>query len=226
MTPASQGRSVEGRPHEAPGQIWYAAYGSSLDPARFDCYLHGGRPQGATRTYPGVRDRSSRVEAVALTLSGRVSFAWHSPTWGGAVAFYEPDDDGAAPDGVVLARAYLLTRGQLADVLEQEMWRQPGAEHDLGEVLGTGRQVVGPGRYETLHLAGELDGRPVVTLGTEDVAALGLDAPSAAYVATMARGLRATHALSDDEVVDYLLGCPGAALGWTPETLRTVLPAS
>jgi hypothetical protein len=201
--------------------VWYAAYGSNLDPDRFACYLRGGCPPGATRTYPGTRDRGDALEDRALVLSGRLSFAWKSPTWGGGIAFYEPGGE-----TTVLARGYLLTAAQFSDVIEQEMWRAPSVDHDFAEVLGSGRQVIGPGRYETLHLAGEVDGRPVVTFATEDVAALGLRAPTAAYVATIARGLRRTHGIDDAAIVDYLLACPGTRPGWTPEELAAVVSDS
>jgi hypothetical protein len=147
-------------------------------------------------------------------MSGRLMFAWESPTWGGGIAFHEP-----GPEGSVLACAYLVTAGQLADVLAQEMWREPGADLDLTEVVGARRHVIGPGRYETLHLAGELDGRPVVTFSSSDIESLGLRAPAPPYVTTIARGLRKTHHLSDDEIVDYLLASPGVDLTWDRTSL-------
>ena len=137
-------------------------------------------------------------------MGGSLVFAWESPTWGGGIAFHQPEGE-----GTTLARAYLLTVRQFADVLEQEMRREPGVDHDLAPVVGGVRHAVGPGRYETLHLAGELDGRPVITFSAPDVEALGLRAPAPAYVATIARGLRQAHALSGPAIVDYLLDCPG-----------------
>jgi hypothetical protein len=145
-------------------------------------------------------------------MPGRLAFAWESPTWGGGIAFHEPD-----ADGVVLTRAYLITAGQFSDVLEQEMRREPGADVDLSEVIRNQRHSLGPGRYETLHLVGELDAHPVVTFSAPDVDQLGIRAPAEAYVATMARGLRDTHGLSGDAIVDYLLGCRG--IGRTREEL-------
>lgn len=38
--------------------VWYAAYGSNLAAARFRCYVVGGRPAGAARTYPERRGRA------------------------------------------------------------------------------------------------------------------------------------------------------------------------
>jgi hypothetical protein len=137
-------------------------------------------------------------------MPGRLAFAWESPTWGGGIAFYEPDGE-----GVVLARAYLITPGQFSDVLQQEMRREPGPDLDLTQVIRNRRHTLGPGRYETLHLAGELDGRPVVTFSAPDVDRLGIRAPADAYVATMARGLRTTHELSDEQAVEYLAACRG-----------------
>ena len=151
-------------------------------------------------------------------MRGRLAFAWESPTWGGGIAFHEPDAAGA-----VLATAYLVTVGQFADVLEQEMWREPGSDVDLTEVVSTGRQVLGPGRYETLHLVGDLDGRPVVTFSSSDIEALGLRAPAPPYVATIARGLRTAHGLVDDEIVDYLLACRGVDLAWDRASLTAAV---
>jgi len=198
--------------------VWYAGYGSNLDPDRFRCYLHGGCPPGATRTYPGARDPADPLDEQAFRMPGSLVFAWDSPTWGGGIAFHQP-----ARDGVVLARAYLLTERQLADVLEQEMRRDPGADHDLASLREVGHQVLGPGRYETLRQVGALDGRPVVTFSCEDARALGLRAPAPAYLATIARGLRRTHGLTIAEVSDYLLACPGVAQGWTHRALAHLL---
>ena len=198
------------------GQVWYAAYGSNLDPDRFGCYFHGGRPRGATRTYPGVRHRTPEPVRRPLVLPGRIVFAWHSSTWAGGIAFYEPGP------GRVLACGYLLTLSQFSDVLEQEMWRPPGVDHDFTALLTTGSQTVGPGRYETLRVVAEVDGRPVVTIGNEDAAILGVEPPSAAYVATMAAGLR-LHRLTDHAIAGYLLGCDGVRPAWTTETLLKAL---
>ena len=82
-------------------------------------------------------------------------FAWESPTWGGGIAFHDAD-----ADGEVLARAYLLTERQLTDVLEQEMRREPGADHDLALLLENGHHVLGPGGTRRCGWSGRsTDGR-------------------------------------------------------------------
>ena len=103
-----------------------------------------------------------------MTLPGRLSFAWDSPTWGGGIAFFSP-----APAATVRATAYLVTVRQFSDVFAQEMWREPGVDLDLAPLLASGSHAVGPGRYETLHVAGTVDELPVLTFSCTDVAALG-----------------------------------------------------
>ncbi len=132
-------------------------------------------------------------------MPGRLVLGWHSPTWGGAIAFHDPGGDGQ-----VLSTAYLLTRRMFSDLVEQEMWREPAVDHDLTEVLTTRRHQLGPGRYETLYLTGELRGRPVVTFSAADPSSLEPGEPAPAYLATMARGLRAVHGLTDEQVDAYL----------------------
>ena len=198
--------------------VWYAAYGSNLDRDRFLCYLQGGRPPGASRTYPGARDGSAPVRDVPMTLPGEVFFGWESPTWGGGIAFYHAEVDGGAA-----ARAYLVTAQQFSDVAAQEMHRPPGADLDLTTVLGSRRHDTGPGRYESLHLVGEIDGDPVLTFTTPDPAALQPNPPSSAYLATIARGLRDSHGLSDEAICDYLSARPGMQPGWERERLASVV---
>lgn len=115
--------------------VWYLAYGSNLSRERFACYLLGGTPSGARRTYAGCRDRSPPQDTVALRIRGRLGFAGESLVWGGGVAFLDPDGHGE-----VVGRGYLITAEQLDDVVEQER------------------------RYDSRAVVGDRDGVPVVAL--------------------------------------------------------------
>jgi hypothetical protein len=95
--------------------IWYLGYGSNLSRARFACYVEGGTPPGARRSYAGCRDRTPPRATVALRVPGRLTFAGESTVWGGGMAFLDPDGSSQ-----VHGRAYLLTEGQLADVAAEE----------------------------------------------------------------------------------------------------------
>ena len=204
-------------------QVWYAAYGSNLSRKRFGYYLSGGRPTGAARSYPGARDRTPPARDHALLLPGRLYFAWESPTWTGGVAFYDPAARAGPP--TVAARAYLLTVQQFSDVAAQEMHRAPGAEVDVAGLLAHAPvATLGPGRYETLHRVGDLEGLPIVTFSapwTLDTAPL--YAPGTVYLRRIADGLREAHTWSADEICDYLLDCPGVQPAWSRGALASAL---
>ena len=202
-------------------QVWYASYGSNLARDRFMCYLGGGRPPGVTRTYPGARDPSPPTGDRGLTLPGDMFFAWESPTWGGGIAFYD-----ATAQGETLARAYLVSEQQFADVAAQEMHRLPGEDLDLSTVLSRARHDLGPGRYESLHLVGELEGHPVLTFTAPDPSALQRNSPTQPYLAMIARGLSETHGLSVEAITTYLAGRPGAQPGWDVDALRALVTAA
>ncbi|WP_426363558.1 histone deacetylase [Streptomyces sp. E-08] len=197
---------------EPENRVWYAAYGSNTHAERLRYYLDGGRPPEAAREFPGCRDPRPPERSVPVVLPGRVYFAGDSPVWGGGLAFYDP-----APDGTAWGVAHLLTAGQFSDIAAQEMYREPGDDLDLAEVVATGCGALGPGRYETLVCPGLLDGLPVLTFTApwsmphED----GLRAPSAAYLRHLAAGLGRTGAWAHTEVAAYLAACPGAAGHWT-----------
>lgn len=197
--------------------LWYVGYGSNLDRARFLRYLTGGQAPGALRAVPGARDATPPAQERAVMIPGRMFFGWTSLTWGGGVSFL---DSGA--DDHAYGRAYLLTEQQFADVAAQEMHQEPGADLDLAHVLEHRCHTYGPGRYETLHLLGELEGTPMLTFSVDDPAQLELNQPVEPYVATVAGGLRETHGLSVREATEHLLGRPGIG-DWTAADLSRVI---
>ncbi|MFE3886122.1 histone deacetylase [Streptomyces lydicus] len=131
------------------------------------------------------------------------------------------------PGGAELpARGYLLTLSQFSDIAAQEMYREPGRDLDLTEVLTRGRARTGPGRYETLVCAGLLDGYPVLTFtspwSSQDIA---MNPPSAAYLRHIAAGIVAAHGWSAHRAAEYLAGCPGAEGHWTAAEIAALLGA-
>ena len=199
--------SVDGGPHPD-DRVWYAAYGSNLASARFRCYVQGGRPDGGRRVYPGCRDTSWPARVEPYVASGTVHFAGESSVWGGGMAFYDPSCPGTA-----LMSAYLVTREQLLDVLTQEMRRDPRTCGPLTIAARLEAEPVvplGPGRYESVHLLGAIDGMPVLTLshGLAE-AALPPNAPTTAYLRWVVLGLHEAHGLDAKGIADYLADCPG-----------------
>ncbi|MBF6348769.1 MULTISPECIES: histone deacetylase [Nocardia] len=213
----------------APELVWYAAYGSNADPERLSCYLTGATPDGAVaetgtsgsgrQPVRGCRDRTPPARSIGTVLPGVLYFATESAVWTGGRAFYDPATPAETP-----ARAYLLTRSQFSDIAAQEMYRPPGSDLDLTEVLRTGRSRFGPGRYETLVCSGSHEGVPIVTC-TADRRWRDLpgNPPAPAYLLRIAIGLRAAHGWSDVDTAGYLATRPGAAGYWTPRMVAELL---
>lgn len=196
--------------------VWYAAYGSNLYAARLRYYLAGGRPPGGLRTLPGCRDARAPLAMAPVLLPGGIYFALESSQWTGGVALYDPD-----LPGTVAARAYLMTAGQFADVVAQEMYREPGVDLDvLCEVVAHGRVELGPGRYETLVYAGDRDGHPVLTFTAPwPAAAVQPNPPAAVYLRMLAGGLHESHGWDRERIAGYLHARPGVAGAWTTGAL-------
>ncbi|MET7640649.1 histone deacetylase [Streptomyces sp. NPDC005438] len=211
--------SPRGRVTTPPERVWYAAYGSNMSLSRLGYYLSGGRPPGAVRTYPGCRDpRPPRVTR-PLRLPGQTYFALESPVWGGGTAFLDPYTDGHS----VLA-AHLLTLEQFHDIAAQEMLREPGTDLDPTTALTTGRDTVGPGRYETLVCPGWLEGAPVLTFTSpwrQDE--VDTTAPAPAYLRQLLVGLVESQGWTPDRAAHHLATRPGAAGHWTAPRIRELL---
>lgn len=192
--------------------VWYVAYGSNMRAARFNCYISGGRPRGARRTYLGCRDQSPPLRDIGIHLAGGLTFAGSSTVWGGGIAFYNP-----RADGELAARAYQITFGQLSDVVAQEAKRPVGSDIALDDGGVDGRWPVGSHTYETLLHLDVRDGLPMFTITSlQDPEPT---PPSAHYLRTMLDGLGEAFGWTTDERVHYLLRAPGITPAWTASRL-------
>ncbi|NIH82171.1 histone deacetylase [Amycolatopsis viridis] len=201
------------------GPVWYVGYGSNLHAGRLRYYLEGGTPPGGQRSCPGCRDSSPPLKIEPHCLRGGVYFATESATWGGGRAFYD-----ASLPGTAAARAYLLTRGQFSDLAAQEMYRPPDRDLDLTTVLSTGRDVLGPGRYETLLYVGDREGFPVLTFTAPwSAREVAWNPPSAVYLRMLGEGLREAHGWPVPRVARYLCGLRGVAGHWTVDVVTGLL---
>lgn len=206
----------------SPRRVWYVSYGSNTHLERLARYIVGGRPPGGAMAYPGCRDRRMPERSVPVRLDGVMYFATESAVWTGGRAFYDPDARAGGPGpSCVLARAHLVTVGQFSDIAAQEMYREPGTDLDLTEVLSEGRAALGAGRYETLVHAGALDGFPLLTFTAPwSVDDVGWNPPSAPYLGHLAAGLLEAGPWDIAAVADYLAACPGASGGWSAREIR------
>jgi hypothetical protein len=189
--------------------VWYLAYGSNMAADRFSCYLAGGVPPGAERSYEGCRDRTPPVRDVGLRVPGLLRFGGVSGVWGGALAFYDRE-----ADGWLAARAYLITFGQFSDVVAQEA-RQPVSADLTSAGNGTWKPLSAV--YESISQVGTREGAPILSFTSARVREPA--APSAPYLRTILRGLRETFGWSPEDSAEYLLQAPGVALSWSSESL-------
>lgn len=144
-------------------------------------------------------------------MAGGLYFAGKSKVWGDGIAFYDPH-----ADDLLAARAYLLTFGQLSDIVAQETWRPVGEDLALdGEV---DRRWAVPSRtYESLLRLDDQDGVPTFTITS--LQNLEPAAPSASYLRTMLNGLDETFGWTADQRAAYLLRATGVSPTWTAPQL-------
>lgn len=187
--------------------VWYVSYGSNMNARRLSCYLEGGCPPGAKRSYPGARDHTPPRGDAAVMLRGRLYFGLASTVWGGGIAFYDHQSHGPTP-----GRAYLITVEQFADIAAQEMHRAPKPDNRLEAVvrsgLPRGRHVAGPGHYETLLRVGERDGAAMLTFTAPGHAAeMDVNQPSEAYLEMLSEGLAQSHGWDRARSRRYFASC-------------------
>jgi hypothetical protein len=199
--------------------VWYAAYGSNVDRQRFLTYLTGGTVAGAADLHGGARDPTPPREERPYRFSRPVRFALRSRRWDGAIALL---DHQVAEPGA-LGRRYLITAAQLADVVAQENHR-PTTDLPLAELTRDEIHALSDRTYDGLLLVDHDGGVPVVTFTSpRDPVALAAAAPSAAYLATIARGIRATHDMTAGDVARMLHSAPGVAPAWSIEGIVALM---
>ena len=171
----------------------YGAYGSNMDPTRFDKYI-AGSDAGEHGAHRGSRDTTPTSVVGVRTIAAQLYFAGHSQRWGAATAFLSL----ANPD--IEAKAYLQTYS----VSEQQMTdlaRQEGGVSS--EVIvnipprGERLEFATKSRYGCLNTTDT----GIVMLTTNKDLPPGI--PSEPYLHPMVQGLIAAG-ISLSDVIDYL----------------------
>ena len=176
--------------------MWYLAYGSNVNPARFRRYLEGSPKE------PGARDSSPPIASRWFRLNFRLSFAGESKKWGGGVAFAHPHDDHHT-----WFRGWNITGQQFEDVWAQENRLPVGTElpwHHLRHESTTHLDV-GERWYRRIHVVNQphvdVD-EPAMTFSSHEVRPHNPPAP--AYRDTIAEGLADHPELDEHAIESYL----------------------
>jgi hypothetical protein len=184
--------------------VWYAGYGSNLLRQRFDLYINGGKPAGATKEYTGCRDKSAPRGDKQITLQSELYFADRSTAWDAAVAFIRSDD----PHATTYGRMYLITYGQFNDVFRQENGKRVPGDSIVPpyEQLTSAAewQIHGIRLYGRMMKVGMQGEHPILTFSaTRNDFAIG--APSEAYIKMIVSGLEETYpCMRKSEILEYL----------------------
>ena len=102
------------------------------------------------------------------------------------------------------------------------MRSEPERDINLAPAWEAGSHSLGPGRYETIVHLGSKDGLPMFTFTSDDAGNHPINAPSAAYLRTIAVGLRESHGWTCAVIGRYLARFPGAAEAWTGKAIEAL----
>lgn len=202
--------------------IWYASYGSNLWEARFLCYIRGGQPKGAAKSYLGCSDKTLPIDSEEIYISSEMYFAKSSGNWdNGGVAFIKTDFD---EQQQTLGRMYLITKEQFIDVVKQETDFKGDLTIDFDRAISEGFLVFREGSwYGNIIFLGNQNGAPIFTF-THQSNISSKTKPSDKYLTTIVRGIHETYNhLNTDEIVEYLISKQGVTDNYSREDLKKIV---
>lgn len=171
----------------------YGAYGSNMDPTRFDKYIAGSE-DGEHGAHRGSSDQAPTAVAGLRTVAAQLYFAGHSQRWGAATAFLSFQE----PDATAYLQTYSVSAQQMADVARQEAG--VSAETSVSvPVRGENFELAPHSRYGCLSTTDT----GIVMLTTNQDLPPGI--PSEPYLRPIVCGLIAAG-VTPDEIVEYLDG--------------------
>ncbi len=188
--------------------IWYACYGSNIRKARFLCYIQGGTPAGAVRSFEGCTDTTEPLDSRPFQINRELYFAKKAVTWnGGGIGFLKPDKDSQSK---TYGRIYKISLGQFKDLLKQELRVKGNVPVNLERLKCDGFfNCLPEGRYGHLLHLGEIEGLPVISFSSERFLKEQINPPAEAYLSTIIRGLREIYSLKDEELIRYFQDLDG-----------------
>jgi hypothetical protein len=193
--------------------VWYASYGSNLLRSRFLCYIQGGQPEGANRSYLGCSNNKSPEADKPILIPHQLYFSKSSTIWENkGVAFIDQNPDHTKN---TFGRIYLITKQQFKEVVLQENTRSVGQVNDeiiinFDEIISIGKGEINANWYDCiLYLGTDLD-HPIFTFTNScTMDKMVLNPPGERYLKVIIKGIKETHSKSDNKIVEYLQAQPG-----------------
>lgn len=188
--------------------IWYASYGSNISFERFMCYIQGGKPEGATKTYQGCTDKTPPLDQKPIKIPHELYFAKVAGVWnGGGVCFINPEK---SKNAGTLGNMYLITRQQFLELVQQENNAKEIIEIDFEKAQKEKSIAIKEkGWYGNLLCLGEKDNAPIFTFTNEKFLANEINSPNQHYLKTIIKGLINTYQLNHTELEAYFLSKKG-----------------
>ena len=190
--------------------VWYAAYGSNLNTARFYTYLDGTQFPLSTRKQFGCRDNDRPVREDTIQIPYELYFSKKASGWENkGVAFLKSMKSEAAR---TLCKIYLINKKQFTDVFLQENSKNPFREQlelDFTEIKTCGEFLMPPEDdfkwYGRLIYLTDHQGIPVITFTAKwndnDII---YSEPGDNYLKTIIGGIRESFQYNRSRIVDYL----------------------
>lgn len=201
--------------------IWYTCYGSNLELKRFLYYIKGGKLTENNREYDGCKNKDFTGVHKKMIINYTLYFSKKSGSWRGGVAFID-----TIPTKIkTFARMYLVTDEQFIDILKQENSKPLSTKVSFDINKAKSKVVYNPpglsGWYDKVIYLGENEGHSIFTFTTGNKT--DYMAPSEDYLKVIARGLRDTHNLTLQEIVNYLIDKPGISGNYNKQELIDIL---
>ncbi|MFD1094352.1 hypothetical protein [Salegentibacter chungangensis] len=210
--------------NEKENKVWYACYGSNLLKERFQCYIEGGTPKNAKRTYPGCTDKNFSGISKPIRIPGELYFAKSSKTWsGGGAGFIRTETSNKEE---TLGRRYLISEKQFIELVQQEIKFDGEFHIDLEQVKQNGFLDMENGSWygKIIYLA-ELEGCPVFTFTNEAYLEKEINAPHPFYLKIIIEGLKETYGMEETEIENYLISKKGIKGFPISEELKELISA-
>ncbi|GHA49373.1 hypothetical protein GCM10007103_32750 [Salinimicrobium marinum] len=185
-------------------KLWYASYGSNLLEEWFSCYIGGGKPRGAYRTYPGCTDTTAPIASKPIKINTKFYFAKVSKTWsGGGPAFIKPKIN---ENVSTLGRMNLITTEQFIELMKQEIIHEGNLTIDFDRAIkDTAFDLKRPESWYNKLLYLEKDeGYPIFTFTNMEFLTDEINPPNEHYLKIIIEGLKETYNLSPIQIEKYL----------------------